>query len=160
MNLPPQYWTRLADIPAVCESHLKRRSARPIDATGAVGGLASDGDSMPTMTTAPLALTRSIGARLAVLLPLIALTAGWLLARDAVHDLRGLLLGASVAIALLLPITLHYVRHTDAYAAEAAAGRRQVADMLGCLREGLFSIGRDLRLQAPCSESLSGSCCA
>ena len=38
---------------------------------------------------------------------------------------------------------------------EASAARRQQANILGSLREGLFLIGRDLRLRAPCSSALS-----
>jgi two-component system chemotaxis sensor kinase CheA len=136
MKLQLQDWTRLADVSA---ARTARRPGRRLPLIGAPRAI----EAAPMAATAPL---------LALLLLGIALPAWWLLA--AGHGPQGLLLGAAAAAILLLPVILYRSRRAQASAVAAAAAQRQVANILGCMREGLFLIGRDRRLTASCSQSL------
>jgi two-component system chemotaxis sensor kinase CheA len=64
------------------------------------------------------------------------------------------MLWVGATLALLLPLTLYFQRQAHALGLEAAATRRQLLQILASLREGLFEIGRDLRLSATCSTSI------
>jgi HPt (histidine-containing phosphotransfer) domain-containing protein len=78
--------------------------------------------------------------------------------RSAVNDsgrsLRTLLLTGSAVAALLLGLMLYYAWRSRVAAAAAARAERQVANILGTVREGLFLVGRDLTLGETCSDSL------
>jgi two-component system, chemotaxis family, sensor kinase CheA len=149
MKLQPQDWTQLADIKAV-------RIPRPGErAIGTIRRRPRDRAGSPTPTTAPLALRRPVRPLLAVPILAIALWAWWLAAQHGAAALRGALAGSGITAALLLPLVLCLWRRARALAAEAATARRQQLNILGGLREGLFLIGRDLRLSATCSASTS-----
>lgn len=114
--------------------------------------------------TAPVRAARSSGtaplARSALpmlVVPVLAIAAGawWLAAEHGGQVLPGLPVGSAVSALLLLPIMLCLWQRARTLDAEAAAARRQQANILGSLREGLFLIGRDLRLSATCSASMS-----
>jgi hypothetical protein len=128
MKPQPQDWTELADMHAVCVP----RGQQPI---------------------APLTLTRPLAL---VALPLLAMALYlcWPAAQHGSQQLAAAVLGAGAALALLLPLTLYLRRQTRALVTEAAAAQRQLANILGGLHEGLFLIGRDLRLAATGSASM------
>jgi len=147
MNLQPHDWTQLADIPAVrtrrpgkSSATVHRRTTPPSSAAGSSG-------------TAPLPLARSTLPILVVPALAIAASAGSLAAAHGGHTLGGLLAGGAFTAALLLPILLWLWWRARTLGAEASAARCQQANILGSLREGLFQIGRDLRLSATCSAS-------
>lgn len=131
------------------------RSAPLSAAPGVVERLGSAADGAPLPARAPRTLARVVATMPPALLALITLGACGLLSWPLHHDSRALLLGVGVAVALLLPITLNQSRQSAACAADAADARRRLANILGGAREGLFLIGRDLRLSATCSDSLS-----
>jgi hypothetical protein len=155
MKPQPHDWTQIADIKPVAIPRRQPRSARLIGARPIVDRGGSDADSAPTPATAPSGFARPVVTIVAVLLTVIALTACGLLFGHVGYDFRALFLGASLMVALLLPVTLYQFRHSRASACETAEARRQVANILGGMREGLFLIGRDLRLGATWSASLS-----
>jgi signal transduction histidine kinase len=78
--------------------------------------------------------------------------------RDAVADaglrLRGLLLGGSAVAALLLALMLYFGWRSRQAARIADAAQRQVSNILGTVREGLFLLDRELQLGSTYSESL------
>jgi two-component system, chemotaxis family, sensor kinase CheA len=152
MKPQPQDWTRFADIQAVAMTHAQPRRAAWTGAPRLVERLGSQGNGAPAATTAPNSIAPPVAMIVAALLALITLCG--LLSWHLGYDFRGLLLAAGLALMVLLPITLDQLRQARASAAEAAAARRQVANILGGVREGLFLIGRDLRLGATCSDSL------
>ena len=149
MKLQPNDWTPLADIKAVRIRREKLRSPRPSDSARAGHRNAAGGAGAPSSIIAPPALARSVVSNAAGPALAIALCAGWLAAAYSGQAQRGLLAGTVVALALLLPITLCLWRHARGLAAEADGARRQLVNILERLREGLFFIGRDLRLSAP-----------
>jgi hypothetical protein len=155
MKLQPQDWSLLTDIQAVRRPRQPAHSPQPIDALRAADTRVPDKPSTPAAATAPAGLVRLVQPPLGVLLLAVGLVAGWLLAGHGGQGSRGGLVGAGAAAALMLPILLYYFRHARASAAETAVVRQQVANILGCVHEGLFLIGRDLRLRAPCSGSLT-----
>jgi len=71
------------------------------------------------------------------------------------RSLRELLLGGTAVATLLLGLMLYFAWRSRQSAAAAADAQRQVTNILGTVREGLFLIGRDLRLSATCSDSLT-----
>ena len=71
------------------------------------------------------------------------------------RSLRSLLLGGAAIAVLLLALMLYYAWRGRQSAAAAAAAQRQVANILGTVREGLFLVGRDLCLGATYSDSLT-----
>jgi hypothetical protein len=147
MNLPPHDWTQLADIQAV-------PTPRPAKLSATVHRRTPPPSAADASDTAPLAVVRSTLPILVV--PALAIAAGGAWSLAAEHDghvLGGLLVGGAVMAALLLPIMLWLWRRARRVGAEASAVRRQQANILGSLREGLFLIGRDLRLSATCSAS-------
>jgi two-component system, chemotaxis family, sensor kinase CheA len=73
---------------------------------------------------------------------------------DGGHNLRSLLLAGTMVAALLLGAMLYYAYRSTQSAAQAEDAQRQVENILGTVREGLFLIGRDLKLGATCSGSL------
>lgn len=73
---------------------------------------------------------------------------------DSGRSLRTLLLTGSAVAALLLGLMLYYAWRSRLAAAAAARAERQVANILGTVREGLFLVGRDLTLGETCSDSL------
>ena len=73
---------------------------------------------------------------------------------DSGRSLRTLLLTGSAVAALLLGPMLYYAWRSRLAAAAAARAERQVANILGTVREGLFLVGRDLTLGETCSDSL------
>jgi len=74
---------------------------------------------------------------------------------DSGRSLRALLLGGTAVAALLLALMLYYAYRARMAAAAASSAQRQVANILNTVREGLFLLGRDLRLGATCSASLT-----
>jgi hypothetical protein len=143
MKLQPQARTRPADINAVPIPR-QPRSLRVIDP--------ADAASAPRSATAPPAAHGAVWPLLALLLLPLALVSWWLL---SAHDAaRGVLLGAG-ALATLLPTALYYARRARSAASAAAAARRQLATVLGGVSEGVFLIGRDLRLSATGSASFA-----
>jgi two-component system chemotaxis sensor kinase CheA len=73
---------------------------------------------------------------------------------DSGRNLRSLLLAGTLVATLLLCAMLYYAYRSTKSAAEALDAQRQVENILGTVREGLFLIGRDLKLGATCSGSL------
>jgi two-component system, chemotaxis family, sensor kinase CheA len=73
---------------------------------------------------------------------------------DSGQNLRSLLLAGTLVAALLLAAMLYYAYRSTESAAEAQEAQRQVENILGTVREGLFLIGRDLRLGSTFSGSL------
>ncbi len=73
---------------------------------------------------------------------------------DSGRSLRSLLLAGTATAALLLGLMLYYAWRSRQSSAAAASAQRQVANILGTVREGLFLVGRDLRLGETFSESL------
>jgi len=71
------------------------------------------------------------------------------------RSLRTLLLAGTTVAALLMMLVLYYGVRSRRAAATAAAAQRQVTDILGTVREGLFLVGQDLRLGGTCSDSLA-----
>jgi two-component system chemotaxis sensor kinase CheA len=129
MKPQPQDWTQLADI------HAARvpRGTAPIAAPRARSLL------MPLLGAPLLA---------------VALWLCWLAAQRVGLELRTALLGAAVASALLLPGNLYLRRRAQTSGSEVVAAQRQLVNILGSLHEGLFIIGRDLRLGATGSASM------
>ncbi|HWG77861.1 MAG TPA: ATP-binding protein [Steroidobacteraceae bacterium] len=78
--------------------------------------------------------------------------------RDAVTDaglrLRALLLAGSAVAALLLALMLYFGWRSRQAARQAEAAQRQVSNILGTVREGLFLLDRELCLGNTFSESL------
>ena len=78
--------------------------------------------------------------------------------REAVTDaglrLRALLLAGSAVAALLLGLMLYFGWRSRQAARLADAAQRQVSNILGTVREGLFLLDRELRLGDTYSESL------
>jgi two-component system chemotaxis sensor kinase CheA len=73
---------------------------------------------------------------------------------DSGSNLRSLLLAGTLVAALLLGAMLYYGYRSTKSAAQALEAQRQVENILGTVREGLFLIGRDLKLGSTCSGSL------
>lgn len=73
---------------------------------------------------------------------------------DSGRNLRTLLLGGTLVAALLLGAMLYYAYRSTKSAAQAEDAQRQVENILGTVREGLFLVGRDLKLGATYSGSL------
>jgi two-component system chemotaxis sensor kinase CheA len=103
--------------------------------------------------TAPLALLRSALPMLVAATLAMAGGAWWLAAEHGGHALRGVPVSSAVT-ALLLTIMLYLWRRARTLGTEVAAARRHQANILENLREGVFLIGRDLRLSATCSASM------
>ena len=82
-----------------------------------------------------------------------------LVLRDAALEaslrLRALLLGGSAVAALLLGLMLYFAWRSRQAARIAEAAQRQVSNILGTVREGLFLLDRDLRLGDTYSKSLT-----
>jgi two-component system chemotaxis sensor kinase CheA len=82
------------------------------------------------------------------------------LVREAVvrygQDLRALLLGGSALATGLLAVMLYFAWRARVAARAAGAAQRQIANILGTVREGLFLIDRDGRIGATHSDSLLG----
>ncbi len=68
--------------------------------------------------------------------------------------LRTLLLGGAAVATLLLGLMLYYAWRSRQAARAAATAQRQVSNILGTVREGLFLVDRELRLGDTCSDSL------
>ena len=81
-----------------------------------------------------------------------------LLLRDAVvgsgQSLRALLLGGAALATLLLATMLYFAWRGGQSARAASEAQRQIGNILGTVREGLFLIGRDGRIGAAHSDSL------
>jgi len=73
---------------------------------------------------------------------------------DSGGELRSLLLGGAAVAGVLLALMLYYGALSRRAAAQAATAQRQVTDILGTVREGLFLVGRDMRIGETHSESL------
>ena len=143
MKPQSQDWTTLADLPSAPSAGSASRSER--SAPSADSGAASG------------AVTPPAGARQILLaLPFVAIAVFGcgLLAAQGGAALRGALAGGAVLLALLLPFTLYARREARERFNDAAAVRRQLANILGSLHEGLFLIGRDLRLSTTGSASM------
>ena len=70
------------------------------------------------------------------------------------RNLRALLLAGSTIAAVLLALMLYYAWRWRQSAQAARLAQRQVTNILGTVREGLFLIGRDLTVGEICSNSL------
>jgi len=70
------------------------------------------------------------------------------------RNLRALLLAGSTIAAVLLALMLYYAWRWRQSAQAAQLAQRQVTNILGTVREGLFLIGRDLTVGEICSDSL------
>jgi HPt (histidine-containing phosphotransfer) domain-containing protein len=82
-----------------------------------------------------------------------------LLREAVVHDgqaLRGQLLGGAALATLLLAIMLYFAWRARQSARAAGEAQRQIGNILGTVREGLFLIGRDGRVGGAHSDSLVG----
>ncbi len=91
---------------------------------------------------------------LALPLALLALFVCWLAGTHDGATLRGVLGGGAVVLALLLPLTIYARRQARERISDAAEARRQLTLILGSVHEGLFLLGRDLRLSAIGSASM------
>jgi two-component system chemotaxis sensor kinase CheA len=144
---------------------------RPLDAglarlaTVDKSGLYADSASGSTLTSAGAALKRTVDELLAAQTrattalesELGALAAQ--LRETVVHDggaLRGLLLGGAGLASLLLAAMLYFALRAGRAAEAAAEAERQVGNLLGTVREGLFLIARDGRIGSAHSDSLPG----
>jgi two-component system chemotaxis sensor kinase CheA len=136
MKPATQLWAQLADVESVRISGGQQRSRRAGDSAAA---------GTPAATIVALAHARGVLPLVVAPVLAVALCAWWLL---------GLLAGAAVVLALLPPIALCLGLQAGKLAAEAAAAHRQLQHILGSVHEGLFVIGRDLRLGATCSASM------
>lgn len=142
---------------------------RPLDAGLAKlasannSGLYADSANGSTLTAAGAALKRSVDELLAAQTrattalesELGALAAQ--LRETVVHDgrsLRGLLLGGAALASLLLAAMLYFALRAGRAAEAAAEAERQVGNLLGTVREGLFLITRDGRIGSAHSDSL------
>jgi len=76
-------------------------------------------------------------------------------ALEASLRLRGLLLGGSAVAALLLGLMLYFGWRSRQAARIAEAAQRQVSNILGTVREGLFLLDRELCLGDTYSQSLT-----
>jgi HPt (histidine-containing phosphotransfer) domain-containing protein len=103
-------------------------------------------DGMLTTQTQNLQLMGAGLARLGVTLRTAVDASG--------RSLRTLLLGGAAVATVLLGLMLYYAWRSRQAARAAASAERQVSNILGTVREGLFLIDRDLRLGATCSDSL------
>ena len=157
MKPQPQDWSQLAAIKVPQRRGEPVRSAAPIAPRRAAPTAASDATlgHAPAASSAPPAPAGSLPALPAALLLAIALVASCLLLGHQRLDATGVLLCAAATAALQAPIMFYFGVRARASAAAAAAAQRQDAVILGAMREGLFVIGRDLRLRAPCSSALS-----
>ncbi|HEY4972120.1 MAG TPA: hypothetical protein VII41_00850, partial [Steroidobacteraceae bacterium] len=129
MKPQPQDWSQLADSPAARVPRAKAPFV-PLHARSLL---------MPLLGAPLLA---------------VALWLCWLAAQRGGLEPRAALLGAVMTLALLLPGNLYLRRRAQTCAAEAIAAQRQLVNILGSLHEGLFLIGRDLRLGATGSASM------
>jgi hypothetical protein len=139
----PQDWTALADLSSerATGGALRSEQSRPPAGCGAASGaVAWAASAHRTVMAIPLVA--------------IALFGCGLLAAHGGIALRAALAGGGVVMALLLPLTLYARHQASERIGEAAAARRQLANILASLHEGLFLIGRDLRLSATGSASM------
>ena len=125
--------------------------------------LYSDSASGSSLTAAGARLKRSVDELLATQTrntaelsrKLVDLAA---LLREAVvndgRSLRALLLGGAGLAALLLASMLYFSWRGGQAATAAGVAQRQLADIMGTVREGLFLIGRDGRIGGAHSDSL------
>ena len=97
---------------------------------------------------------RGDGGMVALPAAALALCAAWLAVLPDASTPRLVLAGICAALALL-PLTLHLRRRLRSLAGESAATQRQLLNILGSVREGVFVIDRELRLGATCSASMS-----
>ncbi len=127
--------------------------------------LYSDSVSGSTLTSAGSRLKRSVDELLATqtrsttTLSRQVSELAALLREAVVNDgrsLRALLLGGSALAALLLASMLYFSWRAGQAARAAGVAQRQVADIMGTVREGLFLIGRDGRIGGAHSDSLRG----
>ena len=151
MKPEPQYWARLADVKAVPTVHEAVRRLRPVDAPDTDGIRGAGVDGAARGAPAPPGLAVAVRPPLILLLLFIALIPCWLLVEPAGGSVYGVLLGALAT--LLAATTLYCARRTRAAETAANAARRQLAQILDGMREGLFLIGHDLRVSAICSGS-------
>ncbi len=70
------------------------------------------------------------------------------------HSLQAVLVGGSCVAILLLALMLYYAWRWRLSAMAATAAERQVTNILATVREGLFLVGRDLRIGEICSDSV------
>jgi hypothetical protein len=70
-------------------------------------------------------------------------------------QLRSLLLAGSAVAGVLLALMLYFAVRSRRAAAAVAHAERQMANILTTVREGLFLVGRDLKLGDTCSASLA-----
>ncbi|HZT55970.1 MAG TPA: Hpt domain-containing protein, partial [Burkholderiaceae bacterium] len=146
-----------------------RADWRPLDAglsrlaTANRSGLYADSASGSTLTAAGAALKRTVDELLAAQThATTALESGLgalaaQLRETVVHDgrsLRGLLLGGAGLASLLLAAMLYFALRAGRAAEAAAEAERQVGNLLGTVREGLFLITRDGRVGRAHSDSL------
>lgn len=73
---------------------------------------------------------------------------------DSGSSLRSLLAAGTLVAMLLLGAMLYYAYQSTKSAAQAMDAQRQVENILETVREGLFLVGRDLKLGSTCSGSL------
>ncbi len=155
MKPQPQDWPGLADIDAVRAPRDPARSRHPIDATRTAGSRAPSIDAAPRAANCSPGSSGAVRPLQALLLLFAALLPCWLLAAHGAQDMAVVGLAAGT-LATLLGTTLHYARRARAAEAAASAAQRRLADVLGGVGEGLFLIGRDLRLSAHRSGSMAG----
>jgi signal transduction histidine kinase len=129
------------------------------------GDLYSDSAAGSTLTAAGARLKRSVDELLATQTKNTAALSRQVselaaLLREAVvndgRSLRALLLGGSALAALLLASMLYFSWRAGQAARAAGVAQRQVDDIMGTVREGLFLIGRDGRIGGAHSDSLRG----
>jgi len=102
-------------------------------------------DLLATQTRNTAALSREL-AELSALLREAVVSDG--------RSLRALLLGGSGLAALLLASMLYFAWRRGQASRDAGVAQRQVADIMGTVREGLFLIARDGRISGAHSDSL------
>ena len=145
----PQDRTALGDISSPHLYGGAQRDAPPRPDPGAAGASHA---ALASGAAAPVViLGRGL---LALPLIVLGLLACWLATAHDDSTLRGVLFGGGVVLALLLPLTIYARRQARERVGEAASARRQLTNILGSVHEGLFLIGRDLRLSAIGSASM------
>ncbi|HEX4376655.1 MAG TPA: ATP-binding protein [Steroidobacteraceae bacterium] len=138
--------TELADLSKMRETELYNDSANNSDLSGSGKKLKGAVDDLlvretPNMKTMADSLGQvGLALRAAV--------------SDSGRSLRSLLAAGTLVAMLLLGAMLYYAYRSTKSAAQAMDAQRQVENILETVREGLFLVGRDLKLGSTCSGSL------
>jgi two-component system, chemotaxis family, sensor kinase CheA len=136
----------LAALGKMRETELYNDSANTSDLNGAGRKLKSSVDDLLSRETPNMKVMSDSLANVGVALRTSVSETG--------NSLRSLLAAGTLVAMLLLGAMLYYAYRSTQSAARAMDAQRQVENILDTVREGLFLVGRDLKLGATCSDSL------